>query len=170
MTVTQVQALRACRNAGIAVPKEVIDQAMKYLERSANADGGIRYQAGDSGPSRPAITAAAVACWYNAGRYDDAHARKALEYIEQTLAPRPVRGTRYFGHFYYAHLYMSQVMYLSGNERWNAYFPVMRDILLSRQDRDDGSWDGDHVGKTYGTAVALIILHLPYKNLPIMQR
>ena len=34
----------------------------------------------------------------------------------------------------------------------------------------DGSWNGDQVGGTYGTAVALLILQLPYKNLPIMQR
>lgn len=170
VTVTQVQGLRACRNAGLAVPKEIIDNAMTYLVRSTNEDGGIRYQVSDSGPSRPAITAAAVACWYNAGLYDDSHARRALAYVKRTLSPHPSRGTRYFGHFYYAHLYMAQVMYLSGDKEWNAYFPVMRDILLSRQDRDDGSWDGDHVGRTYGTAVALVVLQLPYKSLPIMQR
>ena len=36
MTITQVQALRAARNAGIAVPKEAIKKAVKYLEESTN--------------------------------------------------------------------------------------------------------------------------------------
>ncbi|MFQ5805163.1 MAG: prenyltransferase/squalene oxidase repeat-containing protein [Phycisphaerae bacterium] len=170
VTVTQVQALRACRNVGIAVPKRVIDNAMKYLERSANDDGGIRYQVSDTGPSRPAITAAAVACYFNAGLYDDPRALRALGFVEQHLSPKRGRSSRYFGHYYYAHLYMSQVMYLAGEEHWREYYPAMRQVLIDKQNADDGSWDGDHVGTTYGTAVALIILQLPYKYLPIAQR
>ena len=169
VTVTQVQALRACRNAGIAVPKRVIDKAMEYLERSANSDGGIRYQVSDTGPSRPAITAAAVACYFNAGQYDNPRAQQALEFVEQHLSPRLGHAPEYYGHYYYAHLYMAQVMYLAGEDRWQQYFPAMRQVLISKQDKD-GSWEGDHVGTTYGTAVALIILQLPYKSLPIMQR
>lgn len=169
VTVTQVQALRACRNAGIAVPKRVIDNAMKYLERSANEDGGIRYQVADTGPSRPAITAAAVACYFNAGQYEHPRARQALRFVEQHLSPKRGRASSYFGHYYYAHLYMSQVMYLAGQEHWREYYPAMRQVLIDQQN-DDGSWNGDHVGTTYGTAVALIILELPYKHLPIMQR
>lgn len=169
VTVTQVQGMRACRNAGIAVPKKVIDNAMRYLERSTNEDGGIRYQVSDSGPSRPAITAAAVACWFNAGEYDNPLAKKALAYSERTLNPSQPQNMRYFGHYFYAHLYMAQVMYLSGESKWQDYFASMRDALL-RSQQPDGSWDGDRVGSTYGTAVALIILQLPQKNLPIMQR
>ena len=30
-TITQVQGLRGCRNAGIPVPKEIIDKAIKYI-------------------------------------------------------------------------------------------------------------------------------------------
>jgi len=170
VTVTQVQGLRACRNVGIVVPKRVIDKAMEYLERSANEDGGIRYQVSDTGPSRPAITAAAGACYFNAGLYDDRRARRALGFVEQHLSPRGVGSARYFGHYYYAHLYMSQVMYLAGEDRWGRYYPAMRQVLIDKQNPEDGSWEGDHVGTTYGTAVALIILQLPYKHLPIMQR
>jgi len=170
VTVTQVQALRACRNAGLAVPKRVIDNAMRYLERSANPDGGIRYQVDDSGPSRPAITAAAVACYFNAGLYDHPRAAKALEFVEQHLSPARGRSASYFGHYFYAHLYMSQVMYLAGERRWGEYYPLISVNLLEQQDVDTGAWNGDQVGTTYGTAVALIILQAPYKNLPIMQR
>ena len=34
VTITQLQALRAARNAGIVVPKSIIDKAMKYLKDS----------------------------------------------------------------------------------------------------------------------------------------
>lgn len=169
VTVTQVQGLRSARNAGVAVPKKVIDDAMKYLEKSANGDGGIRYQASDQGPSRPAITAAAVVCWQNAGEMDNPLARKAMRFVETMLSPSPRNDVHYMGHYYYAHLYMAQAMYLAGEEKWQKYFGVMRDALVAAQ-KPDGSWEGDYVGPTYGTAVALIILQLPYKNLPIMQR
>lgn len=169
VTVTQVQGLRACRNAGIAVPKRAIDNAMGYLERSANQDGGIRYRISDLRGSRPPLTAAAVACWFNAGRYDDPLARKALAYVEQRLRPGRLGGIDAAGHYFYAHLYMAQVMYLAGEEKWQDYCPEMYKALV-RQQNGDGSWDGDYVGSAYGTAVALVILQLPYKHLPIMQR
>src|SRR5207253_972457 len=34
VTVTQMQAVRAARNAGIAVPKEIIEKGVKYLKDS----------------------------------------------------------------------------------------------------------------------------------------
>jgi hypothetical protein len=179
VTVTQVQALRACRNVGIAVPKRVVDNAMSYLERSRNDDGGIRYQASDRGPSRPAITAAAVVCWLNAGLYDDPRIGAALEYVRPRLAPRRTDVAESFGHYFYGQLYMSQAMYLrcdpgagpsSAEERqWRDYYAELVDVLVHSQ-AGSGSWEGDMVGPVYGTAVGLIVLQLPYKNLPIMQR
>jgi len=69
-TITQVQGLRGCRNAGIPVPKEIIDKAVGYIRKCTNSqDGGVQYSS-KGGGSRPAITAAAVACLYNAGEYD----------------------------------------------------------------------------------------------------
>jgi hypothetical protein len=169
VTITQLQGLRACRNAGIAVPKEVIDGAMKYLDASALPDGGIAYRADRQGGSRPPITAAAVACWYNAGRYDYALAVKALEYCKERVGNGEGRGTGVWGHYYYAHLYMSQIMWLSGKNNWEWYFPSMRDWLISQQ-ASDGSWEGDGVGRVYGTAIATFILQIPYGYLPILQR
>lgn len=169
VTITQLQGLRSARNAGVTVPKETVDKALGYLEKSARPDGGIAYRASDSGQSRPPITAAAVACWYNAGQYENPLAVKALEYVKQTIGRSPVGGGRVWGHRYYAHLYMAQVMWLSGTENWEWYFPSMRDWLLQEQ-AADGSWTGDGVGKTYGTAIALVILQIPYGYLPILQR
>jgi hypothetical protein len=165
VTITQLQGLRACRNSGIGVPKAVIDRALRYLEMSARADGGIAYRARQPGPSRPPITAAAICCWYNAGDYKNPLIDRALRFCKQTIG----RDTR-LPHFFYAHLYYSQAIYLSGNEQeWDNYFPWMRDYLLKSQN-EDGSWLGDGVGKPYGTALALIILQIPYNRLPIMQR
>lgn len=167
VTVTQVQGLRAARNAGIAVPKKVIDHAMGYLEKSIQPDGGIAYRVGMTG-SRPPITAAAVACWFNAGQYNSPLALNALRFCKQTIGIGENRGGTW-GHWFYAHLYYAQVNYLAGEETWKAYYPKVRDHLLATQN-EDGSWEGDSVGYVYGTAISLTILQLPYNNLPIMQR
>ena len=166
VTITQVQALRSCRNAGVTVPKDVVDDAMNYLAKSQNSDGGIRYSLRQmGGESRPPITAAAVCCWYNAGEYTNPRAKKALEFCKDRIRPTGTAG----GHDFYAHLYLAQALYISSDPYWEQYFPLRRDYLLSLQ-QSDGSWQGDGVGDIYGTAVALIILQLPYNQLPIMQR
>ncbi len=43
VTVTQLQALRAAKNAGIVVPKSIIDNAVKYLHDCTTERGGIIY-------------------------------------------------------------------------------------------------------------------------------
>ncbi|MBL8871080.1 MAG: terpene cyclase/mutase family protein, partial [Planctomycetaceae bacterium] len=58
VTVCQIMALRAARNAGIYVPNETIDKALDYVRRSQNPDGGYMYQLSGS-ESRFALTAAA---------------------------------------------------------------------------------------------------------------
>ena len=171
VTVTQVQGLRACRNAGIKVPKKTIDNAVRYIEKSAQPDGGIAYRVGMRG-SRPPISAAAVAVLYNAGQYDSTYAEKGLKYIIKNVKVAGA-GNRSWGHYFYSHFYMAQAMYTAGARKpklWDNYYPKMRDSLIKRQNKGDGSWMGDSVGTTYGTAIACLILQLPYNTLPIMQR
>ena len=76
VTVTQMQALRAAKNAGIVVPKSIIDKAVKYLENSTTESGGVIYSLAQSGGravggGQPALTAAALACGQSAGEYCD---------------------------------------------------------------------------------------------------
>jgi hypothetical protein len=168
VTVTQLQGLRSARNAGVAVPKKTIDKALAYLHASALPDGGIAYKADRLGGSRPPITAAAVVCWYNAGDQENALCKKAIDYVKDRLRRGDTRGGN-MGHYYYAHLYMAQAMWLSGEDNWKWYYPSMRDKLIATQ-ATDGSWDGDAVGRVYGTAIATTVLQLPYNVLPIMQR
>jgi len=167
VTVTQVQALRACKNVGIAVPKRVIDDAIRYLTNSALPGGGIAYRVGMTQP-RPPITAAAVVCWYSAGLSDTTLCRRNVEFCIKTIGSGD-DPTAVLGHFFYAHFYMAQAMYLSGDHNWNGYFPKLRERLLNLQ-RDDGSWNDTGAGSSYGTALSLLILQLPYQYLPIMQR
>ena len=58
---------------------------------------------------------------------------------------------------------------MAGDEYWDKYFPAARDQLIGMQG-GDGSWSGDGIGEVYGTSIAVIILQLPFKYLPVFQR
>ena len=43
VTICQINALRAARNAGLYVPKDTVDACIRYVKQSQNPDGGFRY-------------------------------------------------------------------------------------------------------------------------------
>jgi hypothetical protein len=169
VTVTQMQGLRAASNAGFTVPKGTVEKAVKYLEMCRTPEGGIRYAAYSGGGPRLAISAAAICTLYNAGEYDSRLAEACLAYVWAQFELNREQWSKGGGHDFYTHLYASQAFYQAGDQYWDDYFPRIRDHLLRTQ-KPDGSWDGDGIGPVYGTSVALIILQLPYKFVPIFQR
>ncbi len=157
VTVTQLQALRACRQVGIVVDSRTVQRAVDYLRRCQNTDGGVRYRLSVPGESRPAITAASIASLFAAGVYDDQpFVARAFGYCQKHLQVR-VDTTN---HHFYAHLYWSEALSQCSGRDYDDYWRAMSAWLLERQSRD-GSWDGDGVGPVYGTAIALRILQLP---------
>jgi hypothetical protein len=171
-TITQVQGLRGCRNAGIPVPSEIIDKAVEYIKTCTLPEGGVQYSS-KGGGGRPAITAAAIACLYNAGEYDSDYVPRMMKYCEQNLG-NDNRSS--YGHWHYAHFYYSQVQYREGGERWEAYRNEIEAKLLREAketkigDRSTVSWDQGYIGNVYTTALNLIILQLDNAALPIYQR
>lgn len=170
VTICQVMALRSARNAGIKVPKTTIDDAIRYVRACQNSDGGFRYMK-DLGGSAWPRTAAGVASLFYAGVYEGAAIDRGLDYLKQNAFPRG--GGGFAGgfsqpHYFYGHYYAVQAMYLSGGDRWRVWWPAIREELLAKQN-PDGSWT-DPQGDAYGTAMALIILQMPKRYLPIFQR
>jgi hypothetical protein len=166
-TITQVQGLRGCRNAGIPVPKESIEKAKQYIYRCKNPDGGISYSSRNIGTSRPAITAAALASLYNAGDYDSEHVPQMLEYCKKHLGR--IDGGSTFGHWHYTYLYYAQVMYRQSPEEWAPFRDKLYDKIASEQSKDSGAWTGN-IGPIYVTACNLIMLQLDKGYVPIYQR
>lgn len=169
--VTQVQGLRACRNAGIPVPKEVIDRAVKYINDCMTTEGGVQYSIRGGG-ARPAISGAAIACLFNAGEQGNPMSDKLLAYCRQNIWPGGAGGNSYFGHWHYTHYYYAQVMYRD-EEKWPQYYEFVRDEILKNQTRggaNDGAWADSQVGTVYTTAINATILQLDNGFLPIYQR
>ncbi len=201
VTITQVQALRAARDAGIVVPKEIIDKAHKYLQQStmvsASSNDPLKKEAGviyslrnGGGNIRPPLTAAGIACLFNAGEYKADLAVQWLNYCQKYI-PIDKSGRDSFGHWEYTHYYYAQVLYALGEDRhaklrpdlaeqekttgkphllkWSRYRETIFDYICSRQNQD-GSWTQGYIGPVYTTAMHLTILQLDKAALPIYQR
>jgi hypothetical protein len=166
-TITQVQGLRGCRNAGVPVVAEVIEKAKQYIYECKNPDGGISYSSRQRGSSRPAITAAALAALYNAGDYESEHVPDMLKYSKDSLHDIS-DSTRAFGHWHYTYLYYSQVVYRQGDELWVPFRDKLYERIVADQ-RSDGYWEGE-IHPVYVTACNLIMLQLDRGYLPIYQR
>src|SRR5215472_11479590 len=123
VTITQVQALRAARNAGIIVPQDAIKMAQKYLHDSTSASGGVIYslgQGGGGGAGSPALTAAAIACGFSFGDYNSPLIKKWFKFCQQNL--QGLGGAR-MGHDEYTHYYYAQAMYMLGEDGYARLFP-----------------------------------------------
>ncbi len=165
VTITQVHALRSARNAGLSVPSETIDRAVAYVKACQNpGDGGFRYMLNAGGSAFPR-SAAGVATLFYAGRYEGDELKRGLDYLERTANEA---GFRTGGHYFYGQYYAAQAMYMAGGDYWRTWFPQARAALIDNQ-QPDGRWTSSH-GDTYATAMALLVLQMPNRLLPIFQR
>jgi prenyltransferase beta subunit len=175
VTICQIMALRAARNAGISVPKDVADRCVKYVKdcQDVHNSGGFRYQQ-HGGPPGFARTAAGVVALNSAGIYDGESVQKGLDYLMR-FKPGDNRAGFFNNfehqmHYFYGHYYAVQAMWIKGGNYWREWYPAIRNELLGSR-RGDGSWDiGIQLGPHYSTAMALIILQVPNNYLPILQR
>ncbi len=165
VTVCQVMALRAARNAGLGVAKETIDRAVGYIRRSQNADGGYMYQL-SGGASRFALTAAAVVALYNAGIYEGKEVDSAISYLQTNLTQNSSLERNSF--FYYAHYYSAQAFWHRGGQAWEQWYGRLKRTILPLQNAQGGWFDYNSL--EYGTAMACLILNMPRTVLPIFQR
>jgi hypothetical protein len=166
VTICEVMGLRAARDAGIKVEKDVIDKAIKYVRRCQNADGGFSYmasQGGGMGGSAFPRSAAGVCALYYAGVFEGHELERGLQYIEKFTAGGGSSRLNE-GHFFYGYYYGTQAMFLAGGDYWAKFYPAIRDELIHRQDSDH--WSGD-VSEDYATSMALIILQMPNRYLPV---
>jgi hypothetical protein len=192
IVVCQVMALRAARNIGIRVPKSTVDRATQYVVDSAITEdelggfhgqlmhseiGAFRYQSGSGSRSSFPLTSAGVTALHGLGIYSDERILQGLEYLRRNqdlfdhdygARAGPGQQGHYF--FWYGHYYAVQAMYTAGEPFWTPYFQRLRAELVGLQ-RADGSFPNTAgPGASFSTAMAALILEIPYRFLPIFQR
>lgn len=161
VTVMQIVALASAKEAGIMVPDATINNAIEYVKFCNIKDsGGFGYTGADSpGFER---SAAGVMSLMMCGMRESEMVKKGIQYLIQ----QPASVFDNSGQYYYGHYYAMQVMYQAGDVCYQDWYPKIRDALLKKQGAD-GTWtDGNNIG----TQMAILILGVPYRFLPIYQR
>ena len=166
VTICQINALRAARNAGLFVPKETVEACIRYVKRSQNPDGGFRYMLQGIATSEFPRSAAGVVALQSAGEYDSKEVRDGIAYLRQfNHGFRPGRRNN---HYFYGQYYAAQAMWLQGGKRGrNGIRRFATSCFAASRRRVTGRTG---VCNEYGTAMALIILQIPNDYLPIFQR
>jgi hypothetical protein len=174
VTVWQTMALRSARNAGLDVPKQAIDDAVKYIRmlyqgdrdnRRAMSNSGFGYQ---NRGNEISTTAEGLLAMQVCGQYESEEVRGAADRLFRDGIGQ---GTRWF---FYATYYYSQGMYQCGGkyaEEGNRLVPA---LLLPLQSRE-GWWEGMNGeerqgGRVYATSMAILSLSVKDHYLPIYQR
>jgi hypothetical protein len=174
VTVWQTMALRAAKNAGLDVPKEAIDDAVRYIKRCYQPEndkrgplqlGGFGYQ----GKGRElSTTAEGLLALQVCGEYDSPEVLGASERLFKNGITDNEKWLFYLTYYY------AQGMYQRGGNYADEGRRVVADVLLPLQGRD-GSWEGKGGeerggGKVYATAMAVLSLAVKNHFLPIYQR
>jgi len=161
VTVCQIVALRAAANAGIAVPRETVDNAVGYLKKCERSDGGFAYQAG-GGESAFPRSAGGLVSLVLAGGYDEPEVPRCVNYLKA--------NANYTGQFwFYGQYYAAQAIHLAAAAEWPAWYSGATDRLTRRQSVD-GSWTAANEDTGQCTAMGILILTIPNGYLPLYQR
>jgi hypothetical protein len=175
VTVWQVMALRAAKNAGLNVPKETIEDAIGYIKRSyrsdrdkggriTNAKSGFAYEPGQW----PVYSTASegLLALQVCGEYDAPELKGTVAWLRDEKIAAKHRW------FYYGTYYYAQGMYQRGGDIAKEARAEVERVLLAEQ-KEDGSWIGqgeEANSRVYCTSLAMMSLSVRHHFMPIYQR
>lgn len=155
-------ALIAARNAGLRVPDNAIDGALKFFtDCQSPSGGGIGYTPGSGSHGGNATTAIGVAAFAYARRKDQPTFLKAFTALKKSESS----GSSYP---FYGEYYASQAFFQSDVKEWEKWHDQRVQQLVETQS-EDGSWEGS-LGAPLSTSFGLLSIALTYRYLPIYER
>jgi hypothetical protein len=166
VTIMQVMALRAGKNAGMHVPDATLKKALAYVKSCYRPqNGGFTYMPNSGAPGF-ARTAAGLCVLFLSGEYEAKQIPEGVKYLKDHFNS-PI-------HFYYGHYYAAHAMHQVGGKEWEDWYGrLVQYFVTSGSQADDGSWattNRREVGPVYQTSIAVIALSVPAHYLPIFQR
>lgn len=157
---TQMVALFAARNAGIAIADEAISKGLAFYDRCRSPGGGYGYMSNSA--VNVTRTAIGMLVFSLAKKENGPGWGECLRYLTADLDYRDQQYP-----FYYEY-YMAQALFHIDTELWKEW--DKRNVAyLSSIQQADGRWTSNH-GDTFSTAAALLSMALHYRYLPIYER
>jgi hypothetical protein len=167
MTVTgwQLMAVRSGQLAQLRVPRESLVRATRFLNRMESERGAFYgYMEPGKSPSPTAI--GLLMRMYNGWPQDDERLAQGVAYLAEL---GPSRDDMYFNY------YATQVLHHYEGRCWDAWNETLREYLIETQSQAEferGSWyffdrHGAQGGRHYNTAMAIMILEVYYRYMPL---
>jgi hypothetical protein len=156
--------LLAARNAGIEVPDESIDKAIKFYTSMTSPSGQVAYAGGMGGFDESLARISIGTLVYSIARRKDLPQYKAtIGYLRQRLEQAPNSGW-----VEYTRYYQAQALFQGDVEAWEKWNKLLIRTLKQSQ-RPDGGFQGQY-GPALSTSMSLLALALNYRFLPIYER
>lgn len=165
VTGWQLMALRSGQMAYLPVPLVSMSRAMTFLDSVQEGDGAYYgYQRPDRNKSMTAV--GLLSRMYNGWQREH---RPLAEGVQFLARGGPSKHDLYYNY------YATNVLHHWGGKEWERWNALMRDYLVHTQSRDGhsaGSWffadqHGDAGGRHYNTCMAIMILEVYYRYLPL---
>jgi hypothetical protein len=165
-----LMGLLAARNAGIEVPDEAIDQAIKYYVSMTGGNGQVGYSGGAGGGS-DAVTSIGVLVYSIARRQELPQYKAATKYlVSRSLGGEQAGMDGYPG---YTDYYRAQALFQCDVAAWEKWNTGLVKKLKAMQGKD-GSLSGaagmGGMAGTVTTSLYLLSLAVNYKFLPVYER
>ncbi len=169
-TVTgwQLMALKSAQLAGLHVPSTTWHAASRFLD-SVQSEDGSRYGYQTRHPRMSTTAIGLLGRMYLGWRHRHPSLRRGIHVLAEH-GPSP--NDLYFNY------YATQVLHHFEGRPWTRWNHAMRDMLVATQSDDRheaGSWQFSEphtrdAGRLYNTAMAIMILEVYYRYLPLYGR
>lgn len=158
-----VMALRSAKLNGAPIPDEAIEKAVQYvLSKHDQRKGTFGYT--DTAGHAETLTGSGLLCLELLGYHGTESTFKAGDYILQNYTRLINHSHEFYGNYYNA-----QATFQLGGKYWAKYADWMYTTYLPKQ-KADGSWNSRSAGNVYGTAMMILSMTVPHRQLPIYQR
>ena len=158
--------LLGARNAGIEVPDETIDRALKYYASMTGPDGSVGYASPGGGSD--ATTSIGTLVMAIARRKDMPQFQSAAS----ALRDRSRGASNADGHPNYTRYYRAQALFQADFDAWKDWNARLVNEVKSQR-RPDGSLsagNGSDGGEVAGGCLSLLALAVNFRFLPIYER
>jgi hypothetical protein len=193
LCVMQAKALRGATDIGLEIPPQTVERAIaavrnyykpmggpdgkKYGDHPlADRPGAFTYNGGNT---TTAMAAAGAVCLQEFGQYKDFRIHRSMDVVCRDIKQNMRPGNGHIPFDAYTMYYVAQGLYQVGGDRWREHYPLIREAITKTQTRTgdpatNGAWEGGRVGglpgKLFGTSVAVFVLNIPNRFLPILQQ
>jgi hypothetical protein len=161
-----LMGLLGARNAGIEVPDETIDKAIRYFTTMTSVNGQVGYASPQGGSD--ATTSIGTLVMAIARRKDLPHYTRAVDYLKQ----HSQAGQQQSPYPNYTRYYRAQTLFQADIEVWQQWNKRLVQELKDQRQADGSlvTQPGPDGGPIAGTSLTLLALAVNYRFLPIYER